>query len=62
MLASSKASKKFREKRQSERFILDLYLDDEIEKKVYEIFNAQRANKNLKKYLIEIVKKHEKLE
>lgn len=55
MLSSSKASKKFREKRKSERIIFDLYLDDECEKQVFEILKSQRDNKKLKKYLIELI-------
>lgn len=51
---------KYNNKRQARKITFDLYLDDEIELEIYNLLDKQRANKNLKRFIIEAILRYQK--
>lgn len=62
LLASSLATKRYREKKQTKRYAFDLYLDEETQKRISEILDKQKENQKLKEYIVQAIKNYEKLE
>lgn len=56
MKATSRASSNYRKRRDTERFAIELYLDDDDEFKVAEKLLEMKQKKQLKAYLINAVK------
>lgn len=62
LLASTRATNRYKAKKQAKRYNFDLYLDDDNEKKLAEILDKQLSNKKFKQYIINAIKHYEKLE
>ena len=53
-------TQRYKEKRKTQRFVLDLYLDDNDERAIAERLNQEKADKQLKNLIMNAVKNFEK--
>lgn len=60
MTNNTQYTQKYSNKRQAKKITFDLYLDDEMELEIYNLLDEQRANKQLKQFIISAILAYDK--